>query len=126
MKVFLTAFLFCSLLSAAHAQHPDDYRWDDRFGAPGIVFEGTGSLSSPIFSTAIDGDDIYVGGQFTSIGNNIALWNVPSKKWHQLGSGVNGNVKVIRIVGDEVYVGGTFTQAGGVAAENIAVWHKST
>ena len=75
--------------------------------------------------------EIYAGGGFTAVGeiaaNNIAMWD--GKYWHALGSGIGKRfanidpVSVIKI--DEsghVYVGGTFVSAGGVAANNIAMW----
>ena len=125
MKTLFTLLFLLTIVSAT-AQHPDDYRWDDRFGAPGIYFDASSSTSTPIYTTSIDGDDIYVGGLFTSAGNNIAVWNQKSSKWRQLANGVNGKVRIIKIVGDDVYVGGTFSKAGDVDANNIAVWHKNS
>ncbi|MFN8359064.1 MAG: T9SS type A sorting domain-containing protein [Candidatus Kapaibacterium sp.] len=125
MKTLLIVLMVLSVLPVS-AQHPDDYRWDDRFGAPGIVNTTTGTFSSPINSIAIDTSHIYVGGEFTSAGNSIAAWNRVTKKWQQLGSGITGKVRAIVVIGDNVYVGGLFTKAGDVAAGNIAVWHKST
>jgi len=125
MKILLLSLMILSCTTVL-AQHPEDYRWDDRFGAPGIVHNTTGSISSPISSIAIDTSEIYVGGEFTSAGNNIAAWVRATKKWRQLGSGITGKVRAMTIIGDNVYVGGLFTKAGDVAADNIAVWNKST
>ena len=39
--------------------------------------------------------------------------------------GLDGAVYAIAVSGNNVYVGGTFTNAGGVAANNIALWNGS-
>ena len=38
------------------------------------------------------------------------------------GSGTNGVVDAIAVSGNDLYVGGAFTQAGGITANNVAVW----
>ncbi len=75
------------------------------------------------------GSDVYVGGDFTSIGglnaNRIAKWDGHS--WSTLGSGIgNGIVYAIAVDGSVIYVGGTFTTAGGVNVSRIAKWDGRT
>ncbi len=79
--------------------------------------------------------DVYVGGQFETIGGvnarNIARWD--GSAWHALGVGVydsstpelSSKVNAIAINGDDVYVGGQFLYAGGYGAHSIARWNGS-
>ncbi|MEP7217872.1 MAG: hypothetical protein ABI876_03095 [Bacteroidota bacterium] len=105
-----------SLLSSL----PDDARWDDRFGD--FIMDGD------VYSMAVIGDDIYVGGSFTRLNEvkaqHIARWN--GAFWAPLGDGVDGPVYAIGIEGDRLYAGGKFHRAGGLGAENIAQWNPST
>jgi hypothetical protein len=88
---------------------------------------GTG-LNNYVNALAVKGNDLYVGGIFTSAGgvsgaNYIAKWNGTS--WSALGGGVNGAVNAIVVIGNDLYVGGSFTSAGSVSAKNIARWDGS-
>ena len=74
---------------------------------------------------ALNGNEVYVGGDFTSIGgvnaNRIARWD--GHRWTALGSGLDdGIVQAIAVSGSDLYVGGTFTTAGGVRVNRIAKW----
>lgn len=113
----------CMLLSIS-AQHKDDYRWDDKFGAPGIYYQSNGSNDSPVSTTLIDDDDIYVGGKFVSAGSRIVKWSLKEKKWLELEKGVNGNVTNLCKWGDYIVVAGEFTKAGDITTSNIALWNK--
>jgi hypothetical protein len=77
---------------------------------------------------AVSGNNLYVGGQFTTAGgvtvNHIARWDGSS--WSALGSGVGGDVLAIAVSGNDVYAGGFFNTAGGAPARNIAKWNGST
>jgi PKD repeat protein len=90
-----------------------------------------------VTALAVSGTNLYVGGSFTNVGsvaaNNIAVWNGSS--WSTLAGGVSGryvkrvlfgNVESLAVSGTNLYVGGGFTTAGGIAANNIAVWNGST
>ena len=99
---------------------------------PGLAGE---SLAGSVYAVAANGTDVYVAGEFTSIGNvsakNLAKWNRSSGVWSSLGDGVNGVVHAIAISGSDVYVGGNFTAAinpGGssVAVYSIARWTGSS
>jgi hypothetical protein len=107
---------------------------------------GTGSsngVSGDIFSAvnalAVVGDEVFVGGEFTSAGgvsaNRVARFNTQTNTWSTLGTGssngVNsgydyGAVRALAVVGDEVFVGGNFTLAGGIASTFIARWNSGT
>jgi len=80
-----------------------------------------------VYALAIYENNLYVGGGFTTAGavsaNNIAQWNISTKTWTSLGTGINGMVNAIVVKDGEVYAGGGFSVAGGVAANNIAKWN---
>lgn len=82
---------------------------------------------------AILGQDVYVGGDFTSIGgilaNSLAKWD--GSQWSNLDGGVlvsGGDAGIVNdmvIDGNELYVGGTFTSVGGIPADSVAKWNGS-
>jgi stage V sporulation protein SpoVS len=99
----------------------------------------TGSMCiTSVRAIAVDGDDVYIGGNFTNIGgltvHGIARFNYGSEYgWHALGSGIGctpagciPSVRAIVIDGELVYIGGYFSTVGGVAANNVAVWNGSS
>jgi hypothetical protein len=111
------------------ASVPDDVYWDDRFAPRGV--------NGNVYAFAVSGDDVYIGGAFTAVGNivanGIARWNTTTQTWSALGEGVTfdkpysyGAVYAIAISGDDVYVGGYFMRAGNVAANYIARWNATT
>ena len=77
-----------------------------------------------VHAIAVDGSNVYVGGEFTQAGtnpaNHVAMWD--GTEWHALGEGVNGNVYAITVYEGDVYVAGDFTQAGNRRANRIARW----
>ena len=83
------------------------------------------------------GRDLFVGGEFTQVGNilalNVAKWD--GRKWSALGQGVGykfenydnvfsafGWVESLAVVNKRLYAGGVFDRAGGVPAQSIACW----
>jgi Bacterial Ig domain len=76
---------------------------------------------------AINGSDIYAGGDFITAGgvsaSMIAKWN--GTNWSPLGLGLNGPVDDIAINGSDIIAGGNFISAVGVSANNIAKWNGS-
>jgi len=84
------------------------------------------NVDAPVRTISVDGDRIYVGGDFSHAGDMeasaIAVWNSTTGTWSSLGSGVVGMVEAILIDGDMVYVGGFFSLPGETAQTNIAVW----
>jgi hypothetical protein len=100
----------------------EDDHWSPQFGGPGV--EGT------IFTAAVNGSDVYVGGMFSVVGEavsaGIAKWD--GAHWRSLAGGVKGPVPLVYAVafrGADVYAGGIFTNVGGVAARNLARWNGS-
>ncbi len=97
---------------------------------------GDGALTGGIYTIAVSGSDVYVGGQFTdaagiATADNIAKWN--GSAWSALGDNgagdgaLNGGVNAIAVVGSDVYVGGDFQNAAGIAtADWVATWNGST
>lgn len=102
---------------------PGDERWSNPFGNPSLDI-------AQVFAVAVNGQDVYVGGQFSRAGDqparNIARWNASSKTWSALGEGTTGPVLAIAVLGNEIVVGGTFDSAGTIAANNIARWSGGT
>jgi hypothetical protein len=99
---------------------------------------GTGSQNGVngwgVYALAVSGNEVYVGGGFTSAGGvsarYVARFNTLTNTWSSLGTGsqngVNSNVTALAVVGNEVYVGGYFTSAGGVSANNVARFNTLT
>jgi trimeric autotransporter adhesin len=99
----------------------DGQRWN-------LLGEGTNGIVNAI---AIVGSNIYVGGQFTTIGGvsarNLARWD--GQRWNAVGQGAtNGTdavVNTLLALGSTLYIGGSFAQAGtitnanGIAALNL-------
>lgn len=92
-------------------------------GVQGCLNSGTATTCSPfVYAIAALGDDVYVGGNFTSAGDTparcLARWD--GVKWSAVGEGANGPVHKIAFHGKYIYVGGRFTSIGGVQANGIA------
>lgn len=81
-------------------------------------------LNGQVWAMVMVGQDLYVGGEFTTadgaIVNRIVKWD--GSTWSPLGPGVNGPVRAIASYDSSIYVAGTFTQAGGQSVSNIARW----
>jgi trimeric autotransporter adhesin len=109
-----------------------DAAWDDRFGAPGVTCCLVSSEYIHVART--HGNDVYVGGEFTTMANlggtnAIARWD--GRRWHALGAGLRfegfaGEVYDIAISGDDVYVVGEFDRAGDTSVRNVARWNIPT
>ncbi len=104
---------------------PKDAFWDPSFTVPGV----TGIL----YTAAVNGNYLYVGGSFSSVGNviahGVAKYDLMSKTWSALdsaGVGINGTATCFAFSGSDIYVGGEFTTAGTISAANIAVWNPTT
>lgn len=94
-----------------------------------------GGASGPVFALSASGDDLYVGGNFQTVGaavsaRSIARWN--GSAWFPLGTGLIASPSsggapclAIGILGNDVIVGGSFTNAGGLRAVRIARWDGS-
>jgi len=141
-KIYL--FFFCSLLIApyslaqrynrvnqkantyAHAYgkeaplDPNDIYWDNQFGPTAL--SGNGDL--PVYASAVDGNDLYLAGDFLYAGglivNHIVKWD--GTHWSALGTGMNDRITAITIHNGILFAGGWFTTAGSVPANHIAKW----
>ncbi len=100
---------------------PADAAWARPFGSP--------SLPPDCLAVAVDGQDVYIGGNFiygmagtaSHAFERVAKWD--GVGWRPLGAGLDGAVLAIAVVGSDVYVGGDFTVAGGTAAAlHLARW----
>lgn len=112
-------------ISSAFSPVSDDDGWDTRFGATGVV-------DGVVHAVLVDGNDVYIGGEFHRAGNvrveGVARWD--GKRWLPLGGdpavGVNGQVLALAMVGENLYVGGHFDVAGDKDASCLAVWNRGT
>jgi len=86
--------------------------------------------SGTIYAISAVGNDLVAGGFFSSAGtnavNSMARWD--RKTWFSFAGGVifDGSPGVVNALvsnGTELYVGGGFNVAGGLTANNIALWH---
>ncbi len=92
------------------------------------ALSSVGPDNGAVEAIAVYGNDVVIGGGFTSIGGSasykyLARWD--GQYWNALGSGVNGDVTALETVGDVLYVGGAFDQAGGSWSPGIAAWRQS-
>ena len=97
-----------------------DDNWISMGGLPGA----NGLVRAAVTDAA---GDLYIGGDFTAVGdiiaNRVAKWN--GTNWSALGEGLNGTVYALAVSGSDLYVGGNFTTAGGSAANRVAKWNGS-
>ncbi len=91
----------------------------------------TGIYDGIVKALAVNGKDVYAGGQFLTAGKvptyNIARWN--GDGWFSLGGGVRGNMEevlALGVSGSTLYAGGNFNTAGGISAGNIAKWNGTS
>ncbi len=93
---------------------------------------GTGSIltGAPVAALKFLGPDLYVGGNFTAVGNNVAALNVArwnGTTWSALGTGLkappnSSSVNALAVLGSDLYATGNFTNAGGTTATRVAKW----
>ncbi|MFQ3597905.1 MAG: hypothetical protein SNJ66_06125, partial [Chloroherpetonaceae bacterium] len=91
--------------------------WDTQFG-------GSNGANGAVRVVVVSGNDVFVGGDFTSIGgiaaNYVARYSLATNTWSSLGTGgnngTNSSVRAISVDGSNVYVGGTFTTAGSLSS----------
>ena len=111
-------------------------KWDGtNWSALGNNGVGVGALPSMgfVYDMAVNGTDLYVGGQFTNAAgiaeaDYVAKWD--GTNWSALGNNgagvgaLNQSVSALAIDGTgNLYVGGGFTDAAGIAeADKVAKW----
>lgn len=77
-------------------------------------------LDGDVYALAVDGSDLYVGGDFNSTDDNslrdlgnIARYDMLFGTWHALPNrGLDRAVNALALVGSDLYVGGDFSQSG--------------
>lgn len=87
-----------------------------------------GGVDGEVWSLAVHGDELYVGGRFENTGAgpaaNIARWD--GSAWSTLAEGVTlvdtGKVLSMHSRDGSLFVGGAFAQAGGIDSPNLARW----
>ncbi len=106
-----------------------------RYHVAGNFFTDVGggvASSAPeggIYALAVNGDDLYVGGLFDKAGEvearNIARWEIDTRTWKTLGSGLDGLVRAIEVSGTKIYVGGEFVGTSSADLQRVARWDGS-
>ena len=98
-----------------------------RFDGTGWSRLGEGSVDGTVHAVAVDGSDLYVGGDFGKIDDvdagGLARWN--GVGWEAIGGPVAGGESTIydiAVFGTDIFIAGSFTSVDGVAANNIARW----
>lgn len=97
--------------------------WSDDFTVPGVI-------KGIVYTMTSDGINLYVGGDFTTAGSeiayNIVKWDGSS--WSSIGegleNGVNGSVYALTAIDGKLFVGGNFTKAGSLEVNGIALWYN--
>lgn len=93
-------------------------------------------LNGLVVSTAISGDELYVGGFFsqtfggaTTNLNRIARYNITTNTWSALAqNGLNDAASRLMVSGDSLYMRGNFTQTftGATTLDRLARYNTST
>ena len=95
------------------------WKWSDRGWA-----EAGGGISGTVSVLLRAPDGLYVGGNFSRVGNvaanNIAKWT--GSEWQALEDGVDAGVTALLQDGDALYVGGNFRHAGTNDTRFVARW----
>jgi hypothetical protein len=110
------------VLDDATAQYP--VRIDPTFSdANCISLGGIPGANGLVKAVAVDSaGNLYIGGQFTIVGNalaaNIAQWD--GSTWSALGSGMNSYVFALAVSGNHLFAGGEFTTAGNTGSACVA------
>lgn len=92
-----------------------------------IEEEQYGPISGGVYAVQYLDNYIYIGGGIFNSDSvelrYIRRYNLTTKKWEAVGTGLNGRVRCFTTDGNgNLYVGGEFTEAGGVSANYVAKW----
>jgi len=122
MKAILLAFgLLCagSVFSISYASSP---QWVEDETRQGVL----GTVRAMVVSS--DGQTLYAGGVFTSIGGTAAanVAQFDGRTWSPMGAGFNDAVWTLAVLdlgdGPALYAGGDFTMSGDTAINHVARW----
>lgn len=123
-----------SFSNAAGLPSSSIMRWNGRHWV--ALGEGVKTIygyAGTVYALAVNGNDLYVGGDFATAGGNvarnIARWN--GKAWAPVGNTEGPRdtynspmpIKALAWNNGRLYAGGTFSKVDGVAAANIASWN---
>lgn len=106
--------------------------WDSLYDASFYDTEQqVGPISGGVYSIQYMNGYVYIGGGIFNSDSTelkyIRRFNLSTRKWEAVGTGVNGRVRSFAPDGNgNLYVAGEFTEAGGIAANFIAKWNGST
>lgn len=109
----------------------DGNKWDSL--GSGVNYPIVAGADPVVRAIAVNGNDVYVGGQFVNAGNvagtqSFAKWD--GQNWSSVGGAhiLGQGVAAIAVSGNDVYVGGNFelTTAGGDTIYNLAKWNGSS
>lgn len=94
---------------------------------------GTGGTNSRVYSIAISGDTLYVGGSFTAAGgqtrNRAAAFEISTGNllpWDPNVTGFAWTVRKINVNGSAVYLGGAFSAINSITRNKLAVVDATT
>ena len=85
-----------------------------------------GNANNRVRDMVVADGALYVGGEFTQIGDlaasHVARLDLNTFTWSTLGAGINDNVYALDYADGILYAGGGFKSAGSVTAEDVAWW----
>lgn len=97
-------------------------QWNGSSGAWAEV--GAGLYGEAVHALVLNGNDLYVGGQFYLAGevqvNNAARWD--GTRWSALGNGLNGTVYDLALWRNELYAAGQFFSVSSEQFHSLARW----
>jgi hypothetical protein len=106
-------------------------RWDGKaWHTMGAGVAGGSTSEGPfVYAIAVDGTQVFIGGDFSSVSGvvakNIAVWN--GTKWAAVGGGTTGAVQALALNGGYLYAGGSISKAGGRSTgAPIARWKMTS
>lgn len=87
----------------------------------------TGGAGTTVRAMLLDGNDLYIGGQFTHAdgfaASRIVRYDITDNTWTALGAGVSSTVNAIALNGNNLFVGGAFS---GVPFDRVARYDLGT
>lgn len=112
----------CSVIFAQTVFAQNNGYWDERFSLPGVA-------DGAVFTVAVSGNDLYVGGYFTAAGKEypeaIAKWNSSTESWTAFGGVFWESVVALAISGNELYACGRARTNYATYSAMIAKWDIS-